>query len=231
MCGRYTLTSPLDILRALFNFTSVVPDCSSYNIPPGAHILMVRRSDIPNGTRTASLARWGLVPSWSADDTLSTPLINARVETVTDKPSFKTAFRRQRCLIPANGFYEWKKISKDEKQPFYLSSKEHPVFAFAGLWDRWQSPSGNWLESCVILTMPAAESLAPIHHRMPVTVPADQYDTWLSGQDRSSLPPSDRQVTFDAYSVHKKVGNVENDTADLLQEVKFIDSPRQQSLF
>ncbi|MEP5699291.1 MAG: SOS response-associated peptidase family protein, partial [Sneathiella sp.] len=106
-----------------------------------------------------------------------------------------------------------------------------PVFAFAGLWDRWQSPSGNWLESCVILTMPAAESLAPIHHRMPVTVPADQYDTWLSGQDRSSLPPSDRQVTFDAYSVHKKVGNVENDTADLLQEVKFIDSPRQQSLF
>ncbi|MEP5700383.1 MAG: SOS response-associated peptidase family protein, partial [Sneathiella sp.] len=98
MCGRYTLTSPLDILRALFNFTSVVPDCSSYNIPPGAHILMVRRSDIPNGTRTASLARWGLVPSWSADDTLSTPLINARVETVTDKPSFKTAFRRQRCL-------------------------------------------------------------------------------------------------------------------------------------
>jgi putative SOS response-associated peptidase YedK len=145
----------------------------------------------PTGTgRESVLLRWGLIPSWSKDTASGNRLINARSETAREKPSFRTAFKRHRCLIPANGFYEWKKQERG-KQPYYIRRRDGHLFAFAGLWDRWEGGEEGAVETCTILTTSANDVVAPLHDRMPVILPPEEYAHWLdpSLKDTDSLVP------------------------------------------
>jgi putative SOS response-associated peptidase YedK len=145
----------------------------------------------PAGTgRELALLRWGLIPSWSKDPSIGNRLINARAETAREKPSFRNAFRRHRCLIPANGFYEWQRQERG-KQPYFVRMRDERLFAFAGLWDRWEGPDECVIETCAILTTSANAVLAPIHDRMPVILPPTEYARWLDPAlpDTDSLAP------------------------------------------
>ncbi len=137
----------------------------------------------PESERVISQLKWGLVPSWSKEARTSQGLINARAETITEKPSFREAFKSRRCIIPASGFYEWQKQTKGAKQPFYFYLKEKDVFGFAGLWEEWlDKESGELLETCTIITTEANEVLKPVHERMPVILKPESYDEWLDAK-------------------------------------------------
>jgi putative SOS response-associated peptidase YedK len=189
MCGRFTLFEPDKILAREFGISDFPPGSPRYNIAPSQPVAAVRAA--PAGTgRELALLRWGLIPSWSKDPATGNRLINARAETAREKPSFRNAFRRHRCLIPANGFYEWQRRERG-KQPYFVRMRDGRLFAFAGLWDRWENPDKDVIETCTILTTTANAILAPIHDRMPVILPAGEYDRWLdpSLKDPGSLAP------------------------------------------
>jgi putative SOS response-associated peptidase YedK len=189
MCGRFTLFEPDKILAREFGVSDFPPRSPRYNIAPSQPVAAVRAA--PAGTgRELALLRWGLIPSWSKDPAIGNRLINARAETAREKPSFRNAFRRHRCLIPANGFYEWQRRERG-KQPYFVRMRDERLFAFAGLWDRWETPGKDVIETCTILTTTANAILAPIHDRMPVILPAGEYDRWLdpSLKDPGSLAP------------------------------------------
>jgi putative SOS response-associated peptidase YedK len=177
MCGRYTLTTPAPKLAEHFQLDTVPNLTPRYNIAPTQLVAIVRA--VPPGKRELTLARWGLVPSWAADVKIGNRLLNARAETVADKPAFRNAFRGRRCLIPADGFYEWQPLAGRKKQPYHIRLKDAEPFALAGLWERWTSPDGSPLESCTILTTEANDLARPIHDRMPVILPPEAYDLWL----------------------------------------------------
>ena len=136
--------------------------------------------------REPVLLRWGLIPSWAKDEKIGYKLINARGETVAEKPSFRAAFKRRRCLIPATGFFEWQKTTDRTKQPYHITLADGRPFAFAGLWERWEQ-GGPPVETCSIITTSATEELQPIHDRMPVILPTEAYDEWLAPSDRKSV--------------------------------------------
>ena len=189
MCGRFTLFEADKILSKEFGVSGVPPLSPRYNIAPSQPIAAVRTPHTGIGRELAHL-RWGLVPSWSKDPAIGNRLINARAETVREKPSFRNAFRRHRCLIPTNGFYEWQRQERG-KQPYFVRMRDERIFAFAGLWDRWESPDGGVIETCAILTTAANAVLAPIHGRMPVILPQAEYARWLDPalKDPDSLSP------------------------------------------
>ena len=189
MCGRFTLFEPDKILSREFGVSGFPTLSPRYNIAPSQPVATVRAAPAGSG-REVALLRWGLIPSWSKDPAIGNRLINARAETVREKPSFRNAFRRHRCLIPASGFYEWQRQERG-KQPYFVRMRNERVFAFAGLWDRWESPDEGAIETCTILTISANAVLAPIHDRMPVIVPTMEYDRWLdpSLKDPDSLAP------------------------------------------
>ncbi len=177
MCGRYTLRTPLKDVLALFDLDAGPADTAPlrFNIAPTQQVPAVRLS--ADGQRELAWLRWGLVPSWADDPTIGNQLINARSETVATKPAFREAFRKRRCLIPADGFFEWKKQGR-AKQPFYIQLASQQPFAFAGLWEHWQR--GELLiESCTILTTTANPLLKPLHERMPVMLEPRQFAAWL----------------------------------------------------
>lgn len=182
MCGRYVLKAPLDELLVHFGLDAA-PDLETaalaprYNIPPGTDIPVIRRS--PEGRRLLHLLRWGLVPHWARDATIGAKLNNARGESVAEKPSFRDAFRRRRCLIPASGFYEWQTIGKT-KQPFYFSAADGAPFALGGLWESWRTPEGGLLRTTCVITTGANGVMAPVHDRMPVIVPRERWEDWLA---------------------------------------------------
>ena len=177
MCGRFTLFEPDKVLAKEFGVSDFPPRSPRYNIAPSQPIAAVRA--VPAGSgRELALLRWGLIPSWSKDPAIGNRLINARAETAKEKPSFRNAFRRHRCLIPASGFYEWLRWERG-KQPYFVRMRDGHPFAFAGLWDRWESPDKGVIETCTILTTAANDVLAPIHDRMPVILPPREYDRWL----------------------------------------------------
>jgi putative SOS response-associated peptidase YedK len=189
MCGRFTLFEPDKVLSREFGVSGVSALSPRYNIAPSQNVVAVRAA--PSGTdREFALLRWGLIPSWSKDPAIGNRLINARSETAHEKPSFRNAFKRHRCLIPANGFYEWQRLERG-KQPYFVRMRDERLFAFAGLWDRWESPDKDVIETCTILTTAANAVLAPIHDRMPVILPSTEYDRWLdpSLQNPDSLAP------------------------------------------
>ena len=218
MCGRYTLTTPLEALRAIFEAEGGLNLGPRYNIAPTQDVAVVRVGE--DGGRELILVRWGLIPSWSEDPSIGSRMINARSETVAEKPSFRRAFAGRRCLLPADGFYEWKSESGG-KQPYYIHSADNSVLAFAGLWEAWREPaSGTLLETCTILTTTAHPSIAEIHHRMPVILPRETYDLWLDGRtpkDRllDLLQPYD-EATLSIRPVSKRVNKVTNDDSSLL---------------
>ena len=177
MCGRFTLFEADKVLSKEFGVSGVPPLSPRYNIAPSQPIAAVRTPHTGIG-RELALLRWGLIPSWSKDPAIGNRLINARAETVQEKPSFRNAFRRHRCLIPTNGFYEWQRQERG-KQPYFVRMRDGRVFAFAGLWDRWESSDQDVIETCTILTTAANTVLVPIHGRMPVILPQAEYARWL----------------------------------------------------
>jgi putative SOS response-associated peptidase YedK len=178
MCGRYTLAESPRKLAKRFDVpeTPDLPfDGQRYNIAPTQQVPIVRQKD---KKLEMVLAKWGLIPSWAKDMKIGNQLINARADTVATKPSFRSAFKSRRCLIPADGFYEWRK-TEDGKQPFHIRMKDKEPFAFAGLWERWRPEEGEPVESCTIITTDANELMGPIHNRMPVILAPEDYATWL----------------------------------------------------
>ena len=177
MCGRFNLRTSAAQLAELFEMMGLPSLAPRYNIAPSQPVLAIRLSP-QSREREATHFQWGLVPSWSKDPTIGNRMINARSETVATKPSFRSPFKRRRCLIPTDGFYEWQKTGR-AKQPFHILMKDERPFSFAGLWEHWESPDGSELETCTILTTSANELLQPIHDRMPVILNQNDYATWL----------------------------------------------------
>lgn len=182
MCGRFTLRTPKERIKREFQLQGEPSVEARYNISPSQNILAVRQNI--DGREAAEL-KWGLIPSWSKDASIGSRLINARSETVLEKPSFREAFKKRRCIIPADGFYEWARIG-GKKQPYYFRLRDEHLFGFAGLWDRWKRQDGEVIESCTILTTEANEILAPVHDRMPVILNPDTYDLWLNEDSRNA---------------------------------------------
>jgi putative SOS response-associated peptidase YedK len=176
MCGRFTLFASGKQLAQRFELTQTPLFEPRYNIAPTQSVAAVR---LTPGGRELALLRWGLIPSWATDPAIGNKLLNARCETVAEKPSFRSAFRHRRCLIPASGFYEWHKAGTGRKQPYFIRPRADDLFAFAGLWERWNAPQGGLIESCTILTTEANELMRPLHERMPVLLDADAKATWL----------------------------------------------------
>ncbi len=185
MCGRYTLKSPASSIERQFKVEisqAIRPGMvARYNIPPGSGVLTVF-DDRDAGWRKADFFHWGLVPKWAQDVSIAHKLSNARSGTVREKPSFRDAYRYRRCLIPADGFYEWKRQGS-QPRPYYFEVDEGALFAMAGLWEHWQSPDGSEILSCTVLTTGPNETMRPIHHRLPVILDPRDYDRWLDPGD------------------------------------------------
>ena len=191
MCGRYTLRAPGKVVADHFGLAEEPRLRPRYNIAPTQPVPVIRalRANPQTGQRELVPLRWGLVPSWADDPSVGNRMINARAETVADKPAFRGALRHRRCLVPADGFYEWRKEGT-KKQPVYVRRKDGLPFAFAGLWERWER-EGEVIESCAILTTGANDLMAEFHDRMPVILDPEDYGLWLDPevQDPGLLGP------------------------------------------
>ena len=185
MCGRFVLRAPPAELVTRFGLDECADFGARYNIPPGTDIPVIRQS--PEGKRVLHLLRWGLVPHWAKDPSIGAKLNNARGESVAEKPSFRDAFKRRRCLVPANGFYEWKAEGKI-KQPYYISPKDGQPMAMGGLWESWKTPDGDILRTVCIVTVGPNAVMKPIHDRMPVILPPEHWQEWLSAPMEAIQP-------------------------------------------
>ena len=220
MCGRFTLSQPTDAIASAFNIAQIPPLEPRYNIAPTQLIPSILSAS--GGEKQLQMLRWGLIPSWAKDDKISAKLINARAETVSEKPSFKAAFKRRRCLIVADGFYEWQRQEK-QKQPYYFRLQNAQLFAFAGLWEQWKSPDEDIINSCTILTTEANDLLRPIHDRMPVILESKDYGLWL---DSEAQQPQLQQLLrpyqadlMTSYTVSTKVNNSKNNTPECINSL------------
>lgn len=224
MCGRFALIAPGETLIEQFGLS---PEASStlsplsprYNIAPTQPVLAIRLAR-DSEEREPAIFHWGLIPSWSKDRKFGSRLINARSETVAEKPSFRAAFRRRRCLIPADGFFEWQR-NANRKQPIYVHSHDGKPFAMAGLWETWHAADGSVIDSCTILTTEPNELMEPIHNRMPVILESPDYDMWLHPGDDPSVAlhllrpyPSEK---MNAYPVSTLVNNPRNDSPECIK--------------
>ncbi len=212
MCGRFNLITDAGALVDFFELGQGMELQPRYNIAPSRDVAVVRET---GGGRALSMLRWGLIPSWAKDPKIGYRMINARAETVAEKPSFRVALRRRRCLIPATGFYEWKAVPGG-KQPYNIQLVDGGLFAFAGLWERWQGGGGQAVESCTIIVTEANRAISPIHDRMPVILDPSDYKNWLDPQlqDAASLQPMLRPCPsnwINSYPVTPLVGNPKND--------------------
>ena len=180
MCGRFALFASPELVAEYFALAEPPVLAPHYNLTPGQDIAAVRVDR--DGVLRLHALRWGLVPFWAKDATLGRRLINARLDSLAGKPAFREAFTRRRCLIPASGFYEWGVDAAGKKQPFFIRPRGEPLLAIAGLWERWRAPSGEPLETCVIVTTEANALLAPIHDRMPVLLARAAQDVWLDAR-------------------------------------------------
>jgi putative SOS response-associated peptidase YedK len=176
MCGRFTLRANPAAVQQAFQLDEAPRIEQRYNVAPSQQVLAVRMSE--QGKVEPVFFRWGLVPSWAKDQKIGYTLINARSETASEKPSFRAAFKARRCLIPADGFYEWKAVGK-KKQPVCFALRDERLFAFAGLWERWMSPDGPAVQTCTILTTASNELIRPLHERMPVILDPARFHAWL----------------------------------------------------
>lgn len=218
MCGRFTLTQPANIAAkfGLDNFAPIEPEFYTprFNLAPTQRIVVIPTSDMQ---RVARIMRWGLIPYWAKDAKIGSNLINARAEGIATKPAFRSAFGSRRCLIPADGFYEWQQTAHG-KQPYRIMLGSGEMFAFAGLWERWRNPEGESVDSCCIVTCKPNAVAARFHDRMPVIIAPEDYDTWLIGTPEQALtllkpyPAEEMQ----AYPVSTSVNRPANDTPELI---------------
>jgi putative SOS response-associated peptidase YedK len=226
MCGRYTVIASPEVIRALFGYQEQPNFPPRYNVAPTQPIAIVR---LVEGKRHFALVRWGLLPSWVKDPKTFTLLINARGETAAEKPAFRAAMKRRRCLIPADGFYEWKALG-GRKQPYFIRAKSGEPFAFAGLWETWTGPNGEELETAAIVTTTANRTLAAIHDRMPVIVPPAAFDLWLDSDTvdpttASALIAPAPENLLEAFPVSTQVNRTANDNPKLVEEVSVSAEP------
>jgi putative SOS response-associated peptidase YedK len=218
MCGRYTLGASADELAEEFGLVELPGLEPRYNIAPTQDAAVVTNTK----PHVLQLFHWGLIPSWAKDPSIGNRLINARVESLADKPSFRTAYRKRRCLILADGFYEWKRPAEGArskgKQPMYVRLADARPFAFAGLWEAWRDGEGNWLPSCTIVTTPARGPLEQIHDRMPFILPREAREAWLAREaqasDLESLLSRPVVQELEVYPVSKLVNSPANDTPE-----------------
>ena len=221
MCGRYVLKEPLDLLQRMFAYSSseIRQLPARYNIAPTTKIPVVRCG--PDGARELVEMRWGLIPPWATDPARMPLMHNARSETVTTKPAFRSAFKSRRCLVPASGYYEWQKLSDGTKQPFYIHRSDGQPLAFAGLWESAHPVPGVLQLSATVITTEASPKLAPIHNRMTVTLEGADQELWMS---QEAIPPTELSRLFSSAHdeglatdrVSKRVGSVKNDDEALL---------------
>ena len=220
MCGRYASTTPPEAMRALFRYLEQPNFPARYNIAPTQPIAIVRMAE---GKRQFALVRWGLIPAWVRDPRGFSLLINARGESVTEKPAFRNAMKYRRCLIPADGFYEWKREG-EKKRPYFVRLKAGGPMAFAGLWENWMGPNGEEVESAAIVTTQASRSIAHIHDRMPVIVPPEAFDFWLDpkvdAQTATAVIQPARDELLEAYEVSSAVNRTANDSAALVEPLR-----------
>ncbi|RIJ70915.1 SOS response-associated peptidase [Nakamurella silvestris] len=263
MCGRYAVTSDTPSMYGLFSIPEPPTEDEGpreepsprYNIAPTTVVpVVLERLSKPESPEAGAVMRqldqmrWGLVPSWAKDPSVGSRMFNARAESVQEKPAFKTSFERRRCLIPANGYFEWQKApgaagsaakSGAAKQAYYMTPDDGSVMAFAGLWSFWRSPDGEPLRSCTIITTDAVGELIDIHDRMPLILPAADWDYWLDPEaDPAELgkllaPPEEALVrALELRPVSNRVGNVRNDDPSLLDPVEAVSTePPADGLF
>lgn len=241
MCGRFLLFTPSAEICRIAGVGTPLNLQPRFNIAPTQDAPVVRLAE-DGDSRVMAMLRWGLVPGWAKDLSIGAKMINARAETVAEKPSFRGAFAKRRCLVPADGFYEWQATAKAKgqpKQPFLIVRADRKPFFMAGLWELWKGPDGP-VESFTILTTDAHPSIAPIHHRMPVMLPADAYQIWLdtgsAPADLTALLRPFDAAPLAAVPISTRVNKVQNDDATLIEAVDVADEPvpegpAQQSLF
>lgn len=215
MCGRFALKAPASELASRFKLDETVDVVPRYNIAPGTDIPVIRRS--PEGKRVMQLLRWGLVPHWAKDPSIGAKLSNARGETVADKPSYRDAFRRRRCLVPADGFYEWK-ADGQQKQAYYFSMESGEPFALGGVWETWRASDGNILRTCCLITTEPNEIMTPVHDRMPVIISPENYEQWLTGEPAAAqvLIKTYPDQGMQAWAVSRRVNRSGEEGADLV---------------
>jgi putative SOS response-associated peptidase YedK len=220
MCGRYRRTTSEEELARLYNIP-IPPSLDlpiSYNIAPGQAILAVRRHP-ETGQRTLDALRWGLIPGWAKDEKIAWKTINARAETVDTAPSYREAFKKRRCLIPADGFYEWKKAA-GSKIPYSIQMVDGSPFTFAGLWEAWKPPgSDDWIRTCTIITGEPNDLVRDIHTRMPVILPGEHFDAWLSGEAGKEILTPFPSERMKAWPVSPRVNTPKNDDPGIAEPV------------
>ncbi len=225
MCGRFTSKANPEEIKKEFKVGKLNPTLFEprYNIAPTKIIPAVLETE---GERIVNALRWGLIPSWAKDGKIGSKMINARAETLAEKPSFRNAFRSRRCIIPASGFYEWAKKGTGAKQPFYFYLKDKEVFGFAGLWEEWlDKESGELVETCTIITTEANEILEPVHDRMPVILKPAEYDLWLDEKEKDTERLQKLLVPYPSnemgsHAVSKAVNSPAYDSPELIENSK-----------
>jgi putative SOS response-associated peptidase YedK len=228
MCGRFTLKTPNPRLRDLFGLHDLPHLVPRFNIAPTQSILAVRAMDAASALREAVMLRWGLIPFWAKDMAIGNSMINARAETVAEKPAFRQAFSKRRCLIPADGFFEWEKLAKGKKQPWWIRMTDEVPFAMAGLWENWSpkntsvtsdidAPATSNVQSCTILTINANADMQPLHDRMPVILPIEAWDAWLN--------PSSEKAALQSLLLPLENGRLIRSPVSTIVNRPIVDSP------
>ncbi len=215
MCGRFSISTPTEILRVRFNVPRAEDLKPNYNAAPTQNLPVILNSE----PTTINLCRWGLIPFWAKEQRKGNGMINARAETLLQKPSFRTPFKKQRCLVLADGFYEWKRTS-DRKIPHRISMRDHEPFAFAGIWEVWKTPDGEDVKTFSIITTEPNELMKPLHHRMPVIMKRENEEKWLQEIDISEAQKMLEPYPFEdleAYPISTLVNNPRNNSEDIIK--------------
>ena len=213
MCGRFAFYSPSEATAALFGVASSMEVPPRYNIAPTQTVAAIRNGD---EGRELTMLRWGLVPFWAKDPSIGNRMINARAETVAEKPAYRAAFRHRRCIVLADGFYEWRKQG-DAKTPYFISLASGEPFALAGLWENWtDKESGESLQTTTLITTEANAFMRELHHRMPVILEPCSADEWLAGSVEPLEQAADRTLGLKAWPVDRRVNNARNEGAELI---------------
>ena len=223
MCGRYRLTSKERYIRDHFNLDDDPSWAPHWNIAPTQQVAVVIH-DSQQSKRNFGLMSWGLIPYWAKEPSIAFKTVNAKCESAADKPAFRDAFKWRRCLVPADGFYEWMNMGSGQKQPYNFGMKNDSLFSMAGLWERWKKPSGDIIQTCTILTTTANSLVAEVHDRMPVILASENYDIWLAPDVTDLIRISDYLKPFDPnlmkkYPVSSRVNRAENDDSECAREV------------
>lgn len=218
MCGRFVLTADPELIQQAFNLDSMPDLAPRYNIAPTQAVSVITNEN----PRALTFYRWGLIPSWAKEPEIGSRMINARAEGIEDKPAFRAAFKRRRCIVPASGFYEWKKLDTKNKAPMYIQVKDQPVVGFAGLWEIWNAPDGGEWRTFTIITTEANDFIRPIHDRMPVILHPRDYETWLAPGEvapaslKLLLKPYEADA-MKAHEVSKMVNRAGTDLPEMIE--------------